>query len=129
MGAARGDLPGALLKLVSRSFYLSLAVLPAAVRPTIGLAYLFARAADTIADTRLIDRRARIVHLEALREEMTASQPGRIATIVEAAGPQSLAAERRLLERLPAVFAAYRALHAADRERVRHVIATIVDGM
>ena len=28
---------------------------PRAVRPTVGLAYLFARAADTIADTRLID--------------------------------------------------------------------------
>jgi farnesyl-diphosphate farnesyltransferase len=54
------DLTSALLRGVSRSFYLSLAVLPRAVRPTIGLAYLFARASDTIADTRLIDRAARI---------------------------------------------------------------------
>ncbi|MGH7385244.1 MAG: squalene/phytoene synthase family protein, partial [Candidatus Rokuibacteriota bacterium] len=43
------DLTTALLRRVSRSFYLSLAVLPRAVRPTIGLAYLFARASDTIA--------------------------------------------------------------------------------
>ena len=63
---AGSDLTTALLKSVSRTFYLSLAVLPAAVRPTIGLAYLFARAADTIADTRLIERRARITHLAAL---------------------------------------------------------------
>ena len=34
------DPTSALLKSVSRSFYLSLAVLPAAVRPAIGLAYL-----------------------------------------------------------------------------------------
>jgi farnesyl-diphosphate farnesyltransferase len=61
------DLTAALLRRVSRSFYLSLAVLPRAVRPTIGLAYLFARASDTIADTRLIDRASRIAHLEALR--------------------------------------------------------------
>ena len=35
------DLTAALLRRVSRSFYLSLAVLPGSVRPTIGLAYLF----------------------------------------------------------------------------------------
>ncbi len=100
------------------------------MRPTIALAYLFARAADTVADTRLIERRARIVHLEALREEMAAPAPGRLAAIIDAAaGPQSLPAERRLLERLPDVFAAYRTLAGADQERVRRLLATIVEGM
>ena len=127
---AGGDLTSALLKRVSRSFYLSLAVLPAAVRPTIALAYLFARAADTIADSRIIERRARIVHLEALGLELMAPAPGRVAAIVDAAaGSQSLPAERRLLERLPEAFAAYRALAADDRERVRRLLATIVEGM
>jgi farnesyl-diphosphate farnesyltransferase len=127
---AGSDLTTALLKSVSRSFYLSVAVLPAAVRPSIGLAYLFARAADTIADTRLIERRARIVHLEALAEELTLAQAGRIAAIVEAAASsQSLPAERRLLERLPAIFAAYRELAAADQARVRRLLAIIIEGM
>ena len=127
---AGSDLTTALLKQVSRSFYLSVAVLPAAVRPTIGLAYLFARAADTIADTRLIERRARIVHLEALGEELTLAQAGRLAAIVlAAAGSQSLPAERRLLERLPAIFAAYRGLAGADQARVRRLLATIIEGM
>ncbi len=104
--------------------------MPAAVRPTIGLAYLFARAADTIADTRLIERRARIVHLEALGEELTLARDGRLAAIVlAAAGSQSLPAERRLLERLPAIFAAYRELAAADQARVRRLLATIIEGM
>ena len=40
-----------LLRDVSRSFYLTLRVLPRPVRPQIGLAYLLARATDTIADT------------------------------------------------------------------------------
>ncbi len=54
-----------LLKQVSRSFYLTLRILPDAIRPQIGLAYLLARATDTIADTSLVpvDRR-----LEALRD-------------------------------------------------------------
>ncbi len=36
-----------LLKATSRSFYLTLGVLPARVRPQIGLAYLLARTTDT----------------------------------------------------------------------------------
>jgi len=130
MSRTGSDLTGELLKSVSRSFYLSLAVLPAAVRPPIGLAYLLARAADTIADTRLIERRARIVHLDALSAELTEPRPGRVASLVEAAaGRQSLEAERRLIERLPAVLAAYRALDPPDRERVTRVLRTILEGM
>jgi farnesyl-diphosphate farnesyltransferase len=126
---AGGDLTSALLKRVSRSFYLSLAVLPPAVRPTIGLAYLLARAADTIADTRLIERRARITHLDAFRAAMTGSEPRRLAAIAAAVGSRSLPAERALLERLPDCFAALRALPPDDRGRVRTVIDTIVQGM
>ena len=39
-----------LLKRVSRLFYTTLVVVPADVRDQVSLAYLFARAADTIAD-------------------------------------------------------------------------------
>ncbi|HET9924737.1 MAG TPA: squalene/phytoene synthase family protein, partial [Methylomirabilota bacterium] len=87
---AGGDLTTALLRRVSRSFYLSLAVLPRAVRPTIGLAYLFARAADTIADTRLIDRASRIGHLETLRAALEGGDAGQLVTVVDAlAAPQA----------------------------------------
>ncbi len=122
----RSDLTAALLRRVSRSFYLSLAVLPRSVRPTIGLAYLFARASDTIADTRLIDRAARIAHLEALRAALAG---GAISTVVGATvASQALPAERALLERLPECLAAYRALAPADRARVHAVLTTIIEG-
>jgi len=128
--AAEAYSASALLKRVSRSFYLSLAVLPSAVRPTIGLAYLFARAADTIADTKLVERSSRIAHLIALREEMSVSRPGRLAQIVAIeAEAQSLPAERDLLERLPDLYASYRSLSHDDQERVRAVIETITEGM
>ena len=124
------DLTGALLKRVSRSFYLSLAVLPGAVRPTLGIAYLLARAADTIADTRLIDRAQRIAHLAALRDELTAAVPGRVDAIVAATrGGQTLPAERDLLAQLPECLAAYRRLPAWDHGRVHGVLATIIEGM
>ena len=44
------DLDWRLLKKVSRSFYLTLRLLPGPVRPTIALAYLLARLTDTKAD-------------------------------------------------------------------------------
>jgi farnesyl-diphosphate farnesyltransferase len=126
----RDNLTSEILKSVSRSFYLSLAVLPSAVRPAIALAYLLARAADTIADTRLIDRRLRITHLLALRSELEVAMAGRLDAIVAATrGVQSLDAERALLERLPDCLTAYRALLADDRRRVRGVLETIIEGM
>ena len=54
----------ALLRDVSRSFYLTLRVLPAAIRPQIGLAYLLARTTDTIADTELVPVEGRLAALE-----------------------------------------------------------------
>jgi farnesyl-diphosphate farnesyltransferase len=123
------DLTTAVLRRVSRSFYLSLAVLPKAVQPTIGLAYLLARASDTIADTRLIDRAWRIAHLEALRAALGAPDAGPIGAVVAAtAASQRLPAERTLLERLPDCLAAYHALPAADRGRVHAVLGTIIEG-
>jgi farnesyl-diphosphate farnesyltransferase len=59
-----------LLKATSRSFYLTLRVLPAAVRPQIGLAYLLARTTDTIADTELVPLEQRLDALKRLRERI-----------------------------------------------------------
>ncbi len=64
------DLLTTLLKQVSRSFYLTMRVLPAAIRPQIGLAYLLARATDTIADTQIVSVETRLQALQALRERI-----------------------------------------------------------
>src|SRR3954447_11294433 len=47
-------LPGSLLRSVSRSFYLSIRLLPRRLREPVGLAYLLARATDTLADTSAV---------------------------------------------------------------------------
>src|SRR4029450_13014587 len=111
----RDNLSSHILSSSTRSFYLSLAVLPSAVRPAIALAYLLARAADTIADTRLIDRRLRVTHLLALRSELDVAMAGRLDDIVAATrGVQSLDAERALLERLARRLTPHRPLPAPD---------------
>ena len=43
---------GPVLKGTSRAFYLTLRVLPGNLRKPLGIAYLLARTADTIADTK-----------------------------------------------------------------------------
>ena len=130
MGKGNSDLFGDILKRVSRTFYLSLNVLPRDVRRPVGLAYLFARAADTIADTRLISREKRLEYLELFRSEVRENESNRIREVTEAlTGPQKIPEERELLARLEECFAVYRALDPADRERIRDLILTITQGM
>ncbi|MFZ4777523.1 MAG: squalene/phytoene synthase family protein [Terrimicrobiaceae bacterium] len=67
----------ALLKRVSRSFYLSLRLLPHSVRPTLSLAYLLARASDSIADASTVPVELRSQWLGQLRESLSQSSEGR----------------------------------------------------
>ena len=93
------DLVGDLLRRVSRSFYLSVAILPRPLREPIGLAYLLARASDTVADTRLLARAERLRHLATLSSAYAGAPGGDPAELARACAPlQAHAAERELLE-------------------------------
>ncbi|MGZ5554019.1 MAG: squalene/phytoene synthase family protein, partial [Chthoniobacterales bacterium] len=63
---SHAQLRGPILRAVSRSFYLSIRLLPAKLRDPIALAYLLARATDTIADTSEISAALRAEELEKL---------------------------------------------------------------
>ena len=123
------DLLGVVLERVSRSFYLSLAILPRPLREPIGLAYLLARAADSVADTFLLPRPERLHHLDTLRRAY-AGEAIAIAPVATACLPhQAHAAERTLLTRVGDVVARVTALPARDRAEVRAVLDTITSGM
>jgi farnesyl-diphosphate farnesyltransferase len=122
------DLLDDTLRQVSRSFYLSLRILPPSLREPIGLAYLLARAADTVADTRVIPRAERLQQLEALRAAYAGAAPGPKAASA-AAAHQTDVAERRLLERLDEVLARVAALPTDDASAVRAVLETLTSGM
>jgi farnesyl-diphosphate farnesyltransferase len=124
----RDPLLGDLLKRVSRSFYLSLAILPRSVREPIGLAYLLARATGTVADTRLLPRDRRLAHLETLRRAYR-GEAADVDAIGRASAPlQSHAAERTLLERVGEAVARVERLRGDDRRHVRTVLETITSG-
>jgi len=117
---------------VSRLFYTTLAVVPADVRDQIGLGYLFARAADTIADTDLIDRSRRLDFLGQLKAQFVSDQISwsQIHEIQQAMGPlQQDSSERVLLERLEDCFRLFLECSSEDRRRVRRLMTTLTQGM
>lgn len=122
-----------ILKQVSRSFYLTLRVVPRRVRDQIGLAYLFARAADSIADTDLIERKRRLEFLQAFRSQFASPDRvdwGVVHAIQAALIPhQSEAGERQLMQRLEDCFRVYGEQTAADRQRMCRLMVTLTKGM
>jgi len=126
-----------LLRQVSRSFYLTLRVLPSAIRPQIGLAYLLARTTDTIADTQLISvghRRAALRQMRAailaIAEGHPAEMPdfGPLAAAQEVPAGQGSCAEKVLLENAVDLFEALGALKPDDTRRVRDLLEIIIRG-
>jgi farnesyl-diphosphate farnesyltransferase len=107
-----------LLQRVSRSFYLSLRLLPGSVRPTIGLAYLLARASDSIADAASAPVGLRSNLLEGLPNSWAANEASKLGNLP--------GGENALLESLPTLL---RHLDATpDREEILTVWKIILSG-
>jgi farnesyl-diphosphate farnesyltransferase len=116
-----------LLRDNSRSIYKTLRVLPAKIRPQIGLAYLLARTTDTIADTAVLPLGERLDALQDLRERIMGN-PGPPPDFGELAQRQDLPAERALLERCGESLAVLDGFNAADRQLIREVLRVIISG-
>jgi farnesyl-diphosphate farnesyltransferase len=101
----RQILLGELLRGVSRSFYLTLRVLPPQIRDQIGTAYLLARATDTIADTDAVPLKERLAALERLRARISNESSAPLAFNELKAAQQSSPDEHRLLEKIENVLA------------------------
>ncbi len=111
---------------------MTLNVLPSTVRDQMGLAYLFARAADTIADTELISREQRLDYLNRFRAQFADVAVARsdVQAIQAALVPhQSDSAERVLLQRLEECLALYETFESGDKERIRWLMGVLPDGM
>lgn len=116
-----------LLRRVSRSFYLTLNVLPKPVRHQIGLAYLLARASDTIADTELLPADQRLALLDAYGyavQSQTASAPSMNAFIKKQADDS----EAELLRVCHQAIQVLRDSAEEDRVLIREVLDIIISG-
>jgi len=115
------------LRDTSRSFYWTLRVLPKTVRPQIGLAYLLARATDTVADTGLVPVAGRLEALRLFRERIQ-GRSGAALDFGALSQHQASAAEAKLLTKAETLVALLEALPVLDRQLVRAVLETIVSG-
>jgi farnesyl-diphosphate farnesyltransferase len=121
-----------ILKATSRSFYLTLRVAPGPVRRQLGAAYLFCRAADTIADTSLIPPRRRLALLAVYRSQFEREEPDPAACralAAELTGLSPVPEERDLLSSLDDLFRVYLAFEPGDRALIRRLVTTLTLGM
>ena len=139
-----------LLKPVSRSFYLSIRLLPRTVREPVALAYLLARTSDTIADSNaipaekrigLLDRFARAIAGKdqsigkALKELLLSKQDGSQSSS-RSRGTKTLPdlssgiteGEKALLESAEKILRALKNLSPEDQRDVRELLAIITRG-
>jgi len=120
----------AILKSVSRSFYLTIKFLPRPLREPVSLAYLLARATDTIADTATIPATTRLTTLRGFARVIAGELD--FNAVAEAlrdfAAQQSDPHERTLIEQLRSCIDWLAELDPADRDDIRTVLKTIVRG-
>lgn len=117
-----------LLRSVSRSFYLTLRVLPGPIRPQVSLAYLLARTTDTIADTETLPVERRLETLRTFREHITGGQRSTAALKQLVPDHQPSTAEHALLLRIDEMLELLNSFSQDDQRLIRDVIATITSG-
>jgi farnesyl-diphosphate farnesyltransferase len=109
----------ALLTGVSRSFVLTIRALPRSLRRPIGLAYLLARATDTIADTSTAPVQTRIDSLRAFNLHALPD----LSQILPASE-----SEQTLLNSLPRITAALDTLPPSDHAHIQSLLEKITRG-
>ncbi len=121
------DLGGPLLKSVSRSFYLTIRILPARIQAPIGLAYLLARASDTIADTAEASEPVRLHHLAAFGKMIRDGASEGLPELQREIQPPD-PGERELIAKLDRCFAWLVTLPESDRREIAGVMEKIIHG-
>jgi farnesyl-diphosphate farnesyltransferase len=117
------------LRDVSRSFYVSLRLLPEPMRPAMAAGYLLARASDTLADTAAAPVDDRLELLDGFADELQGKGRGwRGALLEKFIERQTHAGEKVLLQRLDECFELVTALDPLQADAVRRTVATILSG-
>ena len=109
---------------VSRSFVLTIKALPKGLRRPIGLAYLLARASDTIADTAAVPVEERVKCLRGFAAQVAGGGDG---VHVRDIRPEN-EAEKYLLENLERVTSALEGLPDGDKSEIVALLAKITRG-
>ena len=122
----RDELGTDILKDVSRSFYLTLRLLPREMREGASLGYLLARTSDTIADTEGVTTEVRLRLLMDYAASVSRDLP--LPAWPEAMMAGAAQGEARLLARAPEILDWLSRIDERQAELIREVVATIIGG-
>jgi len=114
------------LAAVSRSFYLTIRILPSALRDPVGLAYLLARLSDTIADSASAPPAELLATLQQMGEAICGLVPMPDLTRFVSGVPNP--AERMLLSHAEELLTLLNATEPGDRKEIIWVIREIFRG-
>ncbi len=123
-----------LLRHVSRSFNLSIRLLPQALQAPVAIGYLLARATDTVADTTALPLAERQVLLDRMTEAIAAPissvpKSHALSDLTQAFATQQIDPhERALMQALPQCLPLLYTLHSDDQTSVREVLGHITRG-
>ena len=124
------QLRGSILRSVSRTFYLSVRILPKRLRDPVALAYLLARASDTVADTTELSAELRAEKLRILARGIQGEALG--SAIVDLSASfvplQKDESERALIESLQECLDWLDQSNVTDREEIRAALENINRG-
>lgn len=128
MSALRLD--GKIVKDVSRSFYLTLRLLPGSIREVISLGYLLARVSDTIADTADLPTSIRSETLNHYRLDVTrgAASTELLTLLNTHFSAQRHAGEQVLMRHVKEILSALSRFSETEQALLRNVTQTITDG-
>jgi farnesyl-diphosphate farnesyltransferase len=118
----------ALLKGVSRSFYLSVRFLPKRIRSAIALGYLLARASDTIADTNHLPPAERIEFLKRFLASISNRELRDPLDLAACLTAQADGPEKVLLANIDRVLEGLSKIPPTHRELLNEVLAKIIRG-
>lgn len=119
-----------LLKDTSRSFYLTLNVLPKKIRNQIGLTYLLARISDTIADSRVGDHK-NLIDLISIYSDRIQGLIKEMPDLKDLSALQENLAEKELLKNINIpinYLEKSNSLNDSDRMKIRKCLEIIIEG-
>jgi farnesyl-diphosphate farnesyltransferase len=116
-----------LLRGVSRSFFLTLRVLPRAIKPPISIGYLLARISDSIADATDLPAPVRLENLSRFHAAVASGESFALAPELLRSS-ELTPGEIELLESIDGIFEVYVALPPSDRESISALLDRIIEG-
>jgi farnesyl-diphosphate farnesyltransferase len=117
-----------LLKAVSRSFYLSIRLMPAKLRPAIGVAYMLARTSDTIADTESAPPQVRLRRLAEFERIIKGGATPQAITHIQRDIRPDHPGEKTLIDTMPQVLESFQSLDGWDWKEIADLMSNIIRG-